>query len=54
MYLVLTAMLALNVSAEILNAFKAIDDSLADTRETTNLAIVFPRESAQRDPRHGR
>ena len=39
MYLVLTAMLALNVSAEIMNAFKVIDDSLAATRETTDLAI---------------
>jgi gliding motility-associated protein GldM len=28
MYLVLTAMLALNVSAEILNAFKVVDNSL--------------------------
>ena len=28
MYLVLTAILALNVSAEILNAFKVVDDSL--------------------------
>ena len=39
MYLVLTAMLALNVSAEIMNAFKVIDDSLVDTRSTTDLAI---------------
>ncbi len=28
MYLVLTALLALNVSAEVMNAFKTIDDSL--------------------------
>ena len=28
MYLVLTAMLALNISVEILNAFKIVDNSL--------------------------
>ena len=39
MYLVLTAMLALNVSAEILNAFKVIDDSLTESTTTANLAI---------------
>ena len=31
MYLVLTAMLALNVSSEILNAFKIVDESIIDT-----------------------
>lgn len=31
MYLVLTAMLALNVSSEILNAFKIVDDSILET-----------------------
>ena len=31
MYLVLTAMLALNVSSEILNAFKVVDQSIIDT-----------------------
>src|SRR6478672_7843349 len=36
MYLVLTAMLALNVSAEILNAFKIVDNSLARTNGTIN------------------
>ncbi len=34
MYLVLTAMLALNVSAEILRAFKLVNDSLISTNET--------------------
>ncbi|HEX2607095.1 MAG TPA: gliding motility protein GldM [Flavisolibacter sp.] len=36
MYLVLTAMLALNVSAEILNAFKIVDSSLIGTNGTVN------------------
>ncbi|MFN2437794.1 MAG: gliding motility protein GldM [Chitinophagaceae bacterium] len=36
MYLVLTAMLALNVSAEILNAFKTVDNSLTNTNKTVN------------------
>ncbi|MBL7746637.1 MAG: hypothetical protein JNM19_04375, partial [Chitinophagaceae bacterium] len=31
MYLVLTALLAINISAEILNAFKTIDESLKKT-----------------------
>src|SRR6476659_4141892 len=35
MYLVLTALLALNVSAEILNAFKTVNHSL----ETTNATV---------------
>ena len=35
MYLVLTAMLALNVSTDILNAFKQVDKSLHTTMETT-------------------
>jgi gliding motility-associated protein GldM len=34
MYLVLTALLALNVSAEILNAFKTVDNSLTNTNKT--------------------
>ena len=37
MYLVLTAMLALNVSTDILKAFKLVDDSLHSTLETTDL-----------------
>lgn len=36
MYLVLTALLALNVSAEILNAFKTVDNSLVATNRTIN------------------
>ncbi|RYY90596.1 MAG: gliding motility protein GldM [Chitinophagaceae bacterium] len=36
MYLVLTALLALNVSAEILNAFKTINRSLESTNTTVN------------------
>ncbi len=36
MYLVLTALLALNVSAEILNAFKTVDSSLDKTNKTIN------------------
>jgi gliding motility-associated protein GldM len=36
MYLVLTAMLALNVSAEILNAFKTVERSLTSTNNTIN------------------
>ena len=39
MYLVLTALLALNVSAEVMNAFKTIDDSLQSTNATTTAAI---------------
>ena len=37
MYLVLTAMLALNVSAEILNAFKTVNQSLANANEIIEL-----------------
>lgn len=36
MYLVLTALLALNVSAEILNAFKTVNRSLENTNTTVN------------------
>ena len=36
MYLVLTALLALNVSAEILNAFKTVNNSLETTNTTIN------------------
>lgn len=39
MYLVLTALLALNVSAEVMNAFKTIDDSLIKSNTITNSAI---------------
>src|SRR5215204_5158451 len=36
MYLVLTALLALNVSSEILNAFKTVNRSLENTNTTVN------------------
>src|SRR5688500_4876380 len=36
MYLVLTALLALNVSAEILNAFKTVNNSLNTSNEVLN------------------
>lgn len=39
MYLVLTALLALNVSAEVMNAFKTIDESLQTANNTTTTAI---------------
>ena len=35
MYLVLTALLALNVAVEVLNAFSLIDESLRKTTENT-------------------
>jgi gliding motility-associated protein GldM len=38
MYLVLTAMLALNVSAEIINAFKTVDTSLVKSNSTLSSA----------------
>jgi gliding motility-associated protein GldM len=38
MYLVLTALLALNVSSEILNAFKTVRRSLENTNNTVNLS----------------
>ena len=40
MYLVLTAMLALNVSSEILNAFKTVDNSLKKTNATVNASTA--------------
>ena len=36
MYIVLTAMLALNVAAEVLEAFRVVDSSLAQTINTVN------------------
>ncbi len=36
MYLVLTALLALNVSVEIINAFKVVDNSLISTNRVVN------------------
>ena len=43
MYLVLTAMLALNVSAEIFNAFKVLDQGLVKS----SLALDFTNEPMQ-------
>lgn len=45
MYLVLTALLALNVSAEILNAFKTVDNSLDKTNGTINISTANVMES---------
>jgi len=47
MYLVLTAMLALNVSAEILNAFKTVDNSLTATNKTINNSTATIIKSLQ-------
>ena len=38
MYLVLTALLAINISAEILNAFKTINESLEKTNNAVKLS----------------
>src|SRR4051812_11157543 len=53
MYLVLTAMLALNVSAEILNAFRTVDNSLVSTNTTINAStstIMKSLEDKKSDP----
>lgn len=53
MYLVLTAMLALNVSAEILNAFKTVDRSLSNTNSTVGKstdAIIASLKDKLSDP----
>lgn len=47
MYLVLTALLALNVSAEIINAFKVVDDSLTTTNTVVNRSTETIMESFQ-------
>src|SRR5678809_1569384 len=51
MYLVLTALLALNVSAEILNAFKTVNESLNKASSTIdqknkNIFLSFKAELA--------
>ena len=54
MYLVLTALLALNVSAEILNAFKTVNKSLETTNSTVNnstTAIMKSLEDKLTDPK---
>ncbi|MEI6949464.1 gliding motility protein GldM [Paraflavisolibacter sp. H34] len=53
MYLVLTALLALNVSAEILNAFRTVDDSLINTNQAINYstdAIIESLNEKKSDP----
>lgn len=53
MYLVLTALLALNVSSEILNAFKTVNKSLENTNTTVNNStqtIMASLESKKSDP----
>ena len=47
MYLVLTALLALNVSAEIINAFKVVDNSLTTTNTVVNRSTETIMESFQ-------
>ena len=47
MYLVLTALLALNVSAEILNAFKTVERSLTTTNNTINQSTTTILASLQ-------
>src|SRR5579875_406838 len=48
MYLVLTALLALNVSAEILNAFKTVNNSLEKTNSVVNNSTSNIMESFKR------
>lgn len=53
MYLVLTALLALNVSAEIINAFKVVDNSLTTTNTLVNLStstVIKSLEDKASDP----
>ena len=54
MYLVLTALLALNVSAEILNAFKVVDNSLAESNsvlDNSTSSIYSNFEELLKDPK---
>ncbi len=54
MYLVLTALLALNVSAEILNAFKTVNNSLttaSNTIENKNRDVFQSFAELKRDPK---
>lgn len=53
MYLVLTALLALNVSAEIINAFKTVNNSLETTNKTVNNStetIMKSLDDKKKDP----
>jgi gliding motility-associated protein GldM len=54
MYLVLTALLALNVSSEILNAFKTVNNSITTANrvvDTKNASIFDAFKEAQSDPK---
>jgi gliding motility-associated protein GldM len=56
MYLVLTALLALNVSSEILNAFKTINTSMESTNTTVKASsanILTSLEALTKDPAKG-
>ncbi|POY35057.1 gliding motility protein GldM [Solitalea longa] len=48
MYLVLTAMLALNVSAEVLNAFKTVRDGLDESTTNLDLTVNKTMEAFQK------
>jgi gliding motility-associated protein GldM len=53
MYLVLTALLALNVSSEILNAFKTVNNSLQETNRVVNQStsdVLASLEEKKKDP----
>jgi len=53
MYLVLTALLALNVSSEILNAFKVVDKSLMNSNTnitTANSTLYSSLDAKEKDP----
>jgi len=47
MYLVLTALLALNVSSEILNAFKTVNNSLEESSRVVNQSTTDVMTSLQ-------
>ena len=52
MYLVLTALLALNVSAEILNAFKTVNNSIEKSNgviDKKNKLLMMPSQAAKDD-----
>src|ERR687890_191392 len=54
MYLVLTALLALNVSSEILNAFRTVNESLMNANgiiDTKNAGIFSSFERKIQDPK---
>src|SRR6187402_1550625 len=53
MYLVLTALLALNVSSEILNAFKTVNNSLEETNRVVGQStsdVLTSLEEKKKDP----